>query len=357
MKAKLDFNNVLIEPCYTMLDSRKKVNLKVKYKMRECQDVYYEGIPIIATNMSTVGTIDTAKALQKMKLMTWLHKFSTNEIINASIDNELDNNKVLNKNNFAITIGMGWGQIFDWGFNKLNLVEYIEMVQPKFVVIDVANGYMQKYLEFVYSFKQRYPNIAVIAGTVCTKDGTSSLFEAGASIVRIGVGSGSHCLTRVNSGVGYPQFSALLESREIAEKCGGYLVCDGGATNPGDVAKAFVAGAHFVSIGSMFAAHKENTDEIITENGKKFAKVYGMSSFTAMEKYYGKVNSYRTSEGRTTLTPYRGPIKNTVNHILGGLRSACTYTNSQQLSVLRYAKWNKVMQTHSVAYQEYTIGM
>jgi len=145
----------------------------------------------------------------------------------------------------------------------------------------------------------------------------------------------SVCTTRLQTGVGYPQLSAIIECADAAHGLGGHIIADGGCTCPGDIAKAFGAGADFVMLGGMLAGHDEGGGEVISEDGYNPRVIfYGMSSDTAMEKHQGGVAEYRSSEGRTVDIPYRGPVRDTVLDILGGLRSTCTYVGASNLKQL-----------------------
>src|SRR5690606_6149752 len=167
-----------------------------------------------------------------------------------------------------------------------------------------------------------------------TGEMVEELLLSGADIIKVGIGPGSVCTTRVKTGVGYPQLSAIIECADAAHGLGGQIISDGGCTVPGDVAKAFGAGADFVMLGGMFSGHDECEGEVLHNGKRKFMKFYGMSSDTAMNKHFGKIEEYRASEGKTVLVPYRGPVENTIMEILGGLRSACTYAGARRLKDL-----------------------
>jgi GMP reductase len=214
----------------------------------------------------------------------------------------------------------------------------------------VANGYSQRFVEFVGEFKFRFPKVVIIAGNVVTADQTQELILNGADIVKVGIGPGSVCTTRIQTGVGYPQLSAVIECADAAHGLGGHIIADGGCTCPGDVAKAFAAGADFVMLGGMLAGHDEGGGEVITKSylsnelseqtgeqyveTKEFVQFYGMSSDAANTKHFGGLKEYRSSEGREVLVPYRGEIARTVQNILGGVRSTCTYVGANTLKQL-----------------------
>lgn len=204
----------------------------------------------------------------------------------------------------------------------------------QYVCIDVANGYTESFVAFIKKVRATYPELVIMAGNVVTGDMTEELILAGADIVKVGIGPGSVCTTRKMTGVGYPQLSAIIECADAAHGLGGRICADGGCTVPGDIAKAFGAGADFVMLGGMLAGHDEAGGETVEQDGKTFKKFYGMSSKSAMDKYAGGVAKYRAAEGKTVLIPARGPVEGTVQDILGGVRSACTYVGAHRLKEL-----------------------
>merc|ERR1712137_244938 len=216
------------------------------------------------------------------------------------------------------------------------MAQVLEAV-PEIAIIgvDVANGYSQAFVDFIKNTRGKYPSHTIIAGNVVTQEMAEELIMQGADIVKVGIGPGSVCTTRKQTGVGYPQLSAVIECADAAHGLGGRIVSDGGCTCPGDLAKAFGAGADFVMLGGMLAGHDESGGELIEGPDGVFNKIfYGMSSDTAMKKHAGGVAEYRSSEGKTVKVPYRGPIEATMNDILGGIRSACTYVGAKELREL-----------------------
>lgn len=333
---KLDFADVLIRPKRSTLKSRKEVDLNRTYTFRHSQKTYHD-IPIMAANMDGVGTIEMALKLQEHGLFTCLVKTINVEDLKPYIED-------LNPNNFAVSTGTSASD-----FDKLKtILDTFEKIA--FICIDVANGYSEHFGEFVQKVRKAYPKHTIIAGNVVTADMTQELILRGADIVKVGIGPGSVCTTRIQTGVGYPQLSAIIECAEAAHGLSAHIISDGGCTCPGDVAKAFGAGADFVMLGGMFAGHDEGGGYIIKEKRltglvdpetdkplyeeKEYVKFYGMSSETAMKKNYGEVAEYRSSEGKTVKLPYRGPVKATVLDILGGLRSTCTYVGARRLKEL-----------------------
>jgi len=313
-----DFQDVLIVPQASELNSRKDVNLEKKFVFKN--GVEWQGIPIIAANMTTTGTFGVYDIFSKYKIITALHKFYTL----VDFQNSLNN---LNSDFFMVSTG-----ISDDNYN--NLVNIVDNIECKFICIDIANGYIQNFKKFCKKVRTKYPNKIIIAGNVVTKEAVDYLSDIGIDLIKIGIGPGSACTTRIQTGVGMPQLSCIFECYESAHKNGSYIISDGGITCPGDCAKAFVAGADFVMIGGEFSGHDENPGSIIEENGNKFKLFYGMSSTYAMQQNYNEEKNYRSSEGRVLKIKYKGPLIKTVENYLGGLRSTCTYTNSKSIKDL-----------------------
>lgn len=320
--VKLDFKDVLIRPKRSTLTSRSEVDITRDFKFLH-SPVIYHGIPIIAANMDTTGTFEMAKALGGHLLSTALHKhYDTEEYVDFF--KALDN-----KATAFYSLGIGehdWKKFVDTMTRAPGAVQY--------VCIDVANGYTEAFVGFVKKVREAYPDIVIMAGNVVTGDMTEELLLAGADIVKVGIGPGSVCTTRKMTGVGYPQLSAIIECADAAHGLGGRICADGGCTVPGDIAKAFGGGADFVMLGGMLAGHDEAGGETISTPEGEFKRFYGMSSKSAMDKYAGGVAKYRAAEGKTVLIPSRGPVDGTLQDILGGVRSACTYVGARRLKEL-----------------------
>ena len=320
---KLGFKDVMIRPKRSTLKSRSQVSLKREFKFLHTGTAW-NGIPIMAANMDTVGTFEMAKALFEKKLFTTIHKHYSiqdwNEFLSTAPKGIED----------YIAISTGTGKN-----DSERLASIFESnPQYKFICIDVANGYSEHFVNFVSKTRKTYPDKIIIAGNVVTGEMVEELILSGADIVKVGIGPGSVCTTRVKTGVGYPQLSAIIECADAAHGLGGQIISDGGCSSPGDVAKAFGAGADFVMLGGMLAGHDESGGEVIEREGKPYRKFYGMSSTTAMEKHTGGIADYRASEGKTVEVPYRGDVENTLQDILGGLRSTCTYVGAPRLKEL-----------------------
>ena len=320
-EIKLDYSDVLFRPKRSTLKSRKDVDLNRKYTFKHSRSSW-KGIPIIASNMDGVGEIDVAKKLTSHKLMTALTKqHDINQI-----------GTIYKKNIFFDSIALSCGTSKD-SYDRLNsiLKKYPKF---KFICIDVANGYSENFSNFVSEVRKKYPKKTIIAGNVVTADMTQELVLSGADIVKVGIGPGSVCTTRIQTGVGYPQLSAVMECADAAHGLGAHIIADGGCTCPGDVAKGFGAGADFVMLGGMLAGHKEGGGDIIEENGTKFIEFYGSSSEEANEKHYGGLANYRSSEGKKVKIQMKNSLDSTIRDILGGVRSSCTYVGASSLKQL-----------------------
>jgi len=316
---KLDFKDVLLRPKRSQIRSRADVDLTREITFCHSKQKF-NGVPIMASNMDTVGTFEMAIALAEHQCFTCIHKYYS---VDEWKEFAAKNPKVVSY--VAVSSGMS-----ESDFQQLkNIVENVPEV--KFICLDVANGYSQFFVEYVKKVRDTFPTHTIMAGNVVTGDMVEALVFAGADIIKVGIGPGSVCTTRKKTGVGYPQLSAVMECADTAHGLSAHIISDGGCTCPGDVAKAIGAGADFVMLGGMMAGHDQSGGEIIERNGKKKKLFYGMSSATAMKKHAGGVAEYRASEGKTVEVDYRGDVNDTMHDILGGLRSACTYVGAGKI--------------------------
>lgn len=322
-EIKLGFKNVMIRPKRSTLKSRSEVNLDREFTFLHSKKKW-KGVPVIAANMDTVGTFEMAIALAKEKLITAVHKHYTVEEWATFLTSQPDTIY----DHIALSTGTGKADA-----EKLNLLLQ-NHPNIQFICIDVANGYSEHFVQFVKQTRASHPTKTIIAGNVVTGEMVEELILAGADIIKVGIGPGSVCTTRVKTGVGYPQLSAIIECADAAHGLGGQIISDGGCKVPGDVAKAFGGGADFVMLGGMLAGHDESGGELIEEANKKYKLFYGMSSKTAMDKHAGGVADYRASEGKTVKLPYRGAVIETIKDLLGGIRSTCTYVGASTLKEL-----------------------
>tara|TARA_B110000438_G_scaffold303672_1_gene366406 strand:+ start:4649 stop:5683 length:1035 start_codon:yes stop_codon:yes gene_type:complete len=318
---KLDYSDVLFRPKRSTLSSRKEVSLKRTYKFKY-SNTEWTGVPIMAANMDGVGELGIAEKLSELEMITCLTK-----------QHDVKKIKQYKKiksiyQNVALSIGIKKDD-----FDRLDKI-LREFNFFKFICIDVANGYSEHFSKFVKSVREKYPTKTIIAGNVVTADMTQELVLSGADVVKVGIGPGSVCTTRIQTGVGYPQLSAVMECADAAHGLGAHIIADGGCTCPGDVAKGFGGGADFVMLGGMLAGHDEGNGKIVKSNGNKYVEFYGSSSEVANKKHYGGLSNYRSSEGRNVRVKYRGKIKDTISNILGGIRSSCAYVGAPALKQL-----------------------
>lgn len=320
--TKLDFHNVLVRPKRTTLSSRSQVCLNRAIARFPHSTHSWQGVPIIAANMDTIGTFEVYNELVKHNIITALHKHYTKEdFLNFSQQENF------NSDYFMISTG-----ITEKDFNKLVEIINMENFNSKWICVDVANGYMEQLVTFCQKIRLQFPEHIIVAGNVVSREMTEELIINGkVDIVKVGIGPGSACTTRLKTGVGMPQLSAIIECADAAHGVGGYIIGDGGITCPGDMTKAFGGGADFVMCGGVFSGHDENPGELIEENGKQYKLFYGMSSEHAMVKHYGQKAKYRSSEGRVIKVIYKGTINKTIEDYLGGIRSCCTYINAKNI--------------------------
>lgn len=338
--VKLDYSDVLIRPKRSTLISRRDVTLEREFTFRH-SDVVYKGIPIMAANMDATGTFEMARALLKFNMFTCIHKHYEMDGWKEGLI--LDTGPDPSIKNIAVSTGISTPDFI----KTSEVLAAFDDIQ--YICVDVANGYTEHFVHFIRKIRKAFPTKVIIAGNVVTADMTEALILAGADVVKVGIGPGSVCTTRKKTGVGYPQLSAVIECADAAHGLKGLIVADGGCTCPGDVAKAFGAGADFVMLGGMLAGHDEGGGEVVAGTGRNisgsaalgksfgeelFVEFYGMSSATAQTKHGDGLTGYSASEGKRVLIPYKGAVKTTVKDVLGGVRSACTYTGSPSLKEL-----------------------
>ena len=333
---KLDYSDVLIRPKRSTLTSRFDVELERTYTFYH-SGMEWTGVPIMASNMDTTGTFEMHKVLSRSGMVTCIARHYNTD---GKLWNESDN-----RNKLCVMSGI----------SKPEISEIVGIVTTfpdvAFVGLDVANGYTINFVEAIKRLREQLHDVTIIAGNVVTGDMTAELLLAGADIVKVGIGGGSVCTTRIKTGVGYPQLSAVIECADAAHGIGGHIIADGGCNSSGDMVKAFAAGADFVMAGGMLAGHEECDgilvfeDDIETPVGMEF---YGMASQTAMDRHGHPNREYRGEEGKTVVVPYRGPVEHTAKDILGGIRSACTYVGAKRLKDLtKCTTFVRVNNTHN----------
>ena len=323
-EIKLDYSDVLIRPKRSTMSSRGEVNLERTHKFLWSKKEW-SGIPIMSANMDTVGTPSMHTVLSKHNMVTCparhYLKNSTKEF-KGKEDN------------------ICW-------FGGIDEIDNLKQVQSGFIGLDVANGYTIRFVDAVKKLREKCPDATIAAGNVVTADMTQELVLAGADIVKVGIGPGSVCTTRIKTGIGYPQLSAVIECADAAHGLNAHIIADGGCVSSGDIVKAFAGGADFVMIGGMLAGHDECEGKV--ENG--FMEFYGMASESAMDKHDNH-NSYRGAEGKTVKIPHRGRVDDTIKDILSGIRSACTYVGANSLRTLsKCTTFVRVNNTHNTIYE------
>jgi len=341
---KLNFEDVLLQPKRSTLSSRKDVEMTRKFSFRNSPKVM-DFLPIFASNMDGVGTLSMAKALQDHKMMTVITKSTTPEQWKAAAGTGLRMQ--------SVSVCTGTNVLFDPDAPDWNTMQTVLKMFPdiKMITVDVANAYHQNMVDFIKKVRDEYPDKVIVAGNVVTPEMTEELIINGADVVKVGIGPGSVCTTRTMTGVGVPQFSAIVECSDAANGVGGHIMADGGCVYPGDIAKAFGGGAHMVMIGGMLAGHDESEQPVVDDR----IEFYGMSSDRAREVHGKRKDGYRGNEGRLISLPYRGPVNNTLEDIIGGVRSACTYIGARRLKDM--AKCASFVTTHNIinrVYEQYT---
>ena len=322
---KLDYSDVLIRPKRSTLTSRYDVDMIRTYKFVH-SGKEWTGMPIMAANMDTVGTPDMHKALSEYDMITCPARHYLKNDVTAFRGKNICMMGGIDDVTAIITHNIKWD----------------------FIGIDVANGYTISVIEAVKSLRHHVPDATIVVGNVVTADMTQELILAGADIIKVGVGPGSVCTTRLKTGIGYPQLSAVMECADAAHGLNAHIIADGGCINSGDIVKAFAAGADFVMIGGMLAGHDE-CDGVIKNGMMEF---YGMASESAMSRHNVPHREYRGVEGKTVSVPHKGPVKDTLIDILSGIRSACTYVGAKKLkSLSKCATFVRVNNTHNTVYE------
>ena len=341
---KLNFEDVLLQPKRSTLSSRKDVDMTRNFTFRN-SGKQMNFLPIFASNMDGVGTFSMAKELQRHKMMTVITKSTTVEQWRSAVGNGVRLQSV----SVCTGTNVMWdSEAQDWKTMQQVLKSFPDI---KMITIDVANAYHQNMVDFIKKVRNEYPDKVIIAGNVVTPEMTEELIINGADVVKIGIGPGSVCTTRTMTGVGVPQFSAIVDCSDAANGVGGHIMADGGCVYPGDIAKAFGGGAHMVMIGGMLAGHDESEQPVVDGN----VEFYGMSSDRAREVHGKRKDGYRGNEGRLISLPHRGPVAPTLEDIVGGVRSACTYIGARRLKDM--AKCASFVTTHNVqnkVYEKYT---
>lgn len=344
---KLDFSDILLVPKRSTIESRKEINLERVFHFRY-STMPWAGIPIISSNMTSVTTPKVAEKMLEHHMLACQPKnvrfpFSSDDLIPS------------------VGLNSDYGD-FEYGF----------------LCVDVPNGYIENIVSLTKAIRDLHQErVTLIVGNVVTAEQTEALILAGADIIKIGIGGGSACSTRIKTGVGMPQLSAVIECADAAHGLNGLIISDGGCQVTGDVCKAFAAGADFVMLGGMLAGHEENAKICITCEGTgsistldlvhsikctycdglgKNYDFYGSSSERSNNETAGGLKNYRASEGWEIKLPNRGSIENTLQDIEGGLRSACAYVGAKNLkSLSKCATFVQVNRQANISLLDYRI--
>lgn len=342
-KEYLDYSDVLIKPKPTTINSRADVIL-VRSITGPASGMKFTTIPIIVANMDHTGTIEMALAVQGIGIQVALHKFYGFDDIITGIEK-----------------GLGDQHFISIGQNELDLLKYRLIHDRGYrfpLMIDVANGYTYEFQKFLAKVRKEFPNIFIAAGNIATPDILHEFKDSGVDAVKIGIGPGGQCRTRETAGIGIPQLTAVMDCANEADNLGLLTIADGGINEYCDFAKGLGAGADFVMSGSFFGGHNECSGSHIAKDGKAYMQIYGMSSKEAQRIHYGEIKNYRASEGRVSLVECKGPVNETVNEILGSLRSTMTYTNTKSIDKLTdNVTFIKVKDTINRKYEKFTIGI
>ena len=337
-ELKLDYSDVLFRPKRSTLKSRKDVNLLRTYRFKYSKNEW-SGIPIIAANMDGVGELGVAEKLNEHGMITSLTKQHDVK--------KIKQNKNIKKiyPNIALSVG-----IKKEDFQNLDKV-LKEFSFFKFICIDVANGYTERFTNFIKSVRDKYPTKTIIAGNVVTADMTQELVLSGADIVKVGIGPGSICTTRMVAGIGVPQITAIMEVYRSLKGKKVKIISDGGIKFSGDIAKAIAAGADAIMMGSIFAGTDESPGKKFKIK-KKFYKQYrGMGSIGAMSagssnRYFQKNYKDKSKfvpEGVDGRVEYKGKVSKIIYQLKGGLRSSMGYIGAKKLSdIKKNAKFIKI---------------
>jgi GMP reductase len=314
---KLDFSDVLIEPCISDNPlTRKTVNIEIDW-------LNTTAVPVVVSNMLSTGTYKIAKLLTPMRVFTFIHKEYTAEQHIAELETMQD------KRFIAITSG-----VQPWDIEK-TITVVTKFPDIGIINVDIANVYanMQGMVNTIKLYREKFPHIQICAGNVATVSPIERLVKAGATFVKIGVGSGAACRTRSEVGVGIPQLSAIIDCYTEAQKFGINIISDGGCVTAGDVCKAIGAGAKMVMVAGM-VSKSEECDNIVEVDGKKYVNFYGLGSTTMYNRTKPTEQEYRPNEGRDLLIPCKGSITSVIKQIQGGLRSVCTYVGAEHIDQL-----------------------
>jgi len=312
MRECLTFDDVSLQPQYSEISSREDVVLHCGEELKR-----FLNVPILSANMKSITGVSMCHAMQKSGGVGVLHRFHKNEHFLRS--------------DLSVLADTGCFFIPSIGVNETELwkLEHYAQAGCKAICIDVAHGHHKKVCEMILSARQAMPEAVIIAGNVATKGATRLLCIAGADIIKVGIGPGSHCTTRIVTGHGIPQLTAILDcSLEASyhEKC---TIADGGLRNSGDMAKALAAGARYLMVGRLLAPATESNAKLVYRNGRAFKVYMGSASHEARKRS-------KYIEGVHSEVPYNGQsVSDIIDELSAGLRSSLSYSGTQNLEEFR----------------------
>lgn len=318
----LTFDDVLLVPKKTNVQSRSYVDLTTKLTKK-----IFLKLPLISANMDTVTESQMAIAIAKIGGIGIIHRFLT-------IEDEVEEVKKVKKEN--ILVGAAIGIRGDYQQRCQALIK----AGADVIVIDIAHGYSTHLLKVLKELTKKFPKTEFIAGNVATAEATEAIIRNGASAVKVGIGPGALCTTRIVTGAGVPQLTAIADCAEVAKKYQVPIIADGGIRQSGDIVKALAAGASTVMIGSLFAGCEESPALTFFRNNKKYKMTRGMASLMANIDRQKKDESIKrdlkkyAAEGVEAIVPYRGKVADLVDQLIGGIKSGFSYCGANTLSQL-----------------------
>ena len=341
----LTYDDVLLLP-----DASDVVPSEVDTRTQLTRSIYLD-IPLVSSAMDTVTESAMAIAMAKAGGIGIIHR-------NLAVEEQVTHVKLVKGADLLVGAAVGVG---DDGFERAQALIDVDV---DVIVVDTAHGHHRAVLEAIAKIKKHYPKQEIIGGNIATRAGAQALINAGADAVKVGVGPGSICTTRVVAGVGVPQVTAIMEAAKACKKADIPLIADGGLQFSGDIAKAIVAGADTVMLGSLLAGCEESPGELVELDGRKFKAYRGMGSLSAMQsrgakKSYSKdrymqddvlAEDKLVPEGIEGKVAYRGPASDVVHQLVGGLRSGMGYAGAENIAALQ--KRGRLIQITSAGLQE-----
>ncbi|MFZ4403308.1 MAG: guanosine monophosphate reductase [Pseudobdellovibrionaceae bacterium] len=321
----LTFDDVLIVPAKSDVRSRKDPSLRSPLTKN-----FFIETPILSANMDTVTEIEMAKAMHDLGALGILHRFMPSEEQSRQVQ-EL---RSLGHHIVAASTGVG-----EEGRDR---AKALVAAGVNILTLDIAHGHSVQMLEMIEWCKKQFPTVQILAGNVATPQATAELISAGADAIKVGIGPGSMCTTRIITGCGVPQLTAIALCAEEARRFAVPVIADGGIRYSGDIFKAFAAGANTVMLGSMLAGTIETPGEI--KHGRK--QYRGMASKSAQESWRGGVPSGMAPEGESTFVNIKGHVKDVISELTGGVRSGMSYVNATSIDEIPYKAFFIEMSAH-----------